>query len=86
MRVIQGSRTCDVGSILPQKIQDCWLTCMWAHEASGQCRDIMGQNEYHGIPAASGRLSKRTFEEPIAKTYHLNGAGVGIHQSVSVCT
>ena len=42
----------------------------------------MGQSDYHGIPQASGRFSKKTFTEPIAKTYHLNGAGVAIHQPV----
>ncbi|KAK9842990.1 hypothetical protein WJX74_005376 [Apatococcus lobatus] len=46
-----------------------------------QKRDIMGQNEYLGIPPVSGRLSKKTFVEPNAKKYHLNGAGVGVHQS-----
>lgn len=42
------------------------------------CRDILGQAGFAGIPAAEGKPTKRTYNEPIFKSYHLHGAGVNL--------
>ncbi|KAK9820470.1 hypothetical protein WJX72_010695 [[Myrmecia] bisecta] len=41
-------------------------------------RDIFGQQDFAGLERGKEHPSKRVFSEPLAKSYHLHGAGVSI--------
>ena len=42
----------------------------------------MGQSGFSGMPPESARPSKRTFADPIAKSYHLHGTGVQVDSQI----
>ena len=42
----------------------------------------MGQSGFSGVPPDSARPSKRTFADPIAKSYHLHGTGVQVDSQI----
>ena len=42
----------------------------------------MGQSGFSGVPPESARPSKRTFADPVAKSYHLHGTGVQVDSQI----